>query len=325
MTARLWDRREPNRCSCTTAYRPVLNARGTLVKAREPAWRMKEQTRDPGCLQEIMRAMSGAYRARYQHHRRSDGSGAGYPDCHLWAPLRQYDPNGAWFGGSRYAELKRMGHDPTPVQCEVMATLQDATPGGHVYLVRPCCVFTGAVDAMLAELTGRANLDVRGGRAFPPVEIPADAPLQPAVPVPAPTRVAYRPADGPVVRAPEPPGADPVGFAPAVGYVIPTPVDGLVHAAAIQVEGWLREHGFAPTVVPYPMRLIVGVDQLHVYCRIGRARPGAYQHQWRGAMLRSPFPERLIPVLNLDLIAGPSSAAVATLIEQVRPSAVLTP
>lgn len=317
---RLWDRDNPNRCSCTTAYQPVLNAHGKLVKSRDPAWRMKEQVSGKDCMQEIMRSMSAAYRSRYQHHKRSDGSGAGYPDCHFWVPLRSHHPDGAWYGGSRYAELKRMGHDPTPAQRDVMASLQDSTPGAHVYLFRACCVFTGAVDAMFADLTGRPNLNMRGGRAFPPVEIPADAPVQPGrARRDPPVRRKYTPPAGPI--EPPAPGDDPQPFDPAVGFVIPAPTDALSSSAMFTVEVWLRRHGFSPVDVPYPLRIIVGEQVTHVHCRTNWARPGGAVRVWRQAALVVGFPDELLPVLRADVVTtGGGSASIADMITAARPS-----
>lgn len=308
MTTLLWSRDAPARCACGGAYQPQLNKRGRLVKSREPAWRMSEQTRDPGCLQERCRALAGVYRLGYQHHKTSKGSGAGYPDVHLWTRLR---PGG---GGSLFMELKRMGKDPTDAQIRVMGELQDA--GHPAYLVRPCCLLTGVLDEIMAGFAGSRCFYVKAGPAYTPVEVPAGAPIPAAGPTaPAscePTLVAP-PRRRPLFRTPPPPGADPVPFAPATGYVIPAGEDPAGRAA---LEVWLRAAGFSPADVPYPIRLVVGDQMMHVQCRVGLARAGADERVWRGGTPASPFPRRLIARACAVVAEGLSSAAVAAEIAQ---------
>ncbi len=327
MTALLWSRTDPGRCACDGAYRPQLNAHGTLVKAREPAWRMMEQTRDPGCLQEHCRSLGKVYRLGYQHHKYSRASGGGYPDVHLWTRLR---PDG---GGHAHLELKRMGEHPRPDQVRVMAELQDA--GALAYLVRPCCLLVGVVDELMADFAGRPCLYVKDGPAYTPVEVPAGAPI-PARPggVPVAARAAAAAAAelvvparrlsnaaAPLFRRPPPPGGDPMPFAPADGYVVPQPAGTRPGDADAELEDWLRSAGFAPVDVPYPMRLIVGPGVLHVQCRIGLARAGVDERVWRGGAPARPFPVHLVDALHAEMVHGATSAEVADLIGAVRPRA----
>lgn len=304
MTALLWDRTRPYRCACGDSYQPVLDRHGKLVKSRDPAWKMMEQVpRDKGCLQELCRFLSGIYKLNYQHHSTSKGSGAGYPDVHLWTPLRA---DGG--GGSGYAELKRMGRDPTDVQCEVMATLQDATPGRRVYLVRSCCVLTGTVDELMAELAGTRSYDVRDGRAFTPVEVLPGAPI---ARLPQPQAPAAPPAS---TQAPMP-GTDPEPFAPAVGIVVPLPTTDPAAEGMRELEDWLRTAGFVPTDYPYPVRLVTGAGRVHVHCRRGPARPGNDVRVWRGGVPAREFPEHLAAAVNATVIAAVSSSDAAATIE----------
>lgn len=298
MTAALWSRAHPCGCACGDAYIPVRNRRGKLVKSREPAWRMMEQTRDPGCLQEHFRALAKVYRLSYQHHKLSKGSGTGYPDVHMWTPLRGDG------GGSVYVELKRMGRDPTDEQVRVMAEIQDA---GHlVYLARPCCLLLGVADELMAAFAGRPCLYVKAGRAYTPVEVPDGAPI------PAVTRSL------PLYRQPAPPGADPVPFAPAVCYIIPPGAGGeTLHI----LEVWLRDAGIPPTSVPYPMRLIVGDRALHAHCRVGLARQGHDVRVWRGGVPTRPFPDHLVHELRAEVVHGASSTQVAGQVYAEAPAA----
>jgi hypothetical protein len=297
----LWSRTEPGRCACDDTYQPVLNGKGVLVKSRDPAWSMMEQTRDPGCLQEHCRFLGKVYRLGYQHHKSSRGSGAGYPDVHLWTPLRDGG------GGSAYAELKRMGEDPTDDQVRVMAELQDA---GHLmYLARPCCLLTGFVDELMAAFAGRPCLYVKDSlRAFTPVQVPAGAPI----PAPAVARARTLP-----YRQPPLPGRDPEPFTPAIGVIVPHPGTPAAHTAMQELEAWLRAAGFSPNDVPYPMRLIVMLRHLHAHCRVGLARPGNDVRVWRAGTPATDFPDGLLDALDAHLVRGRSSARVAELIADI--------
>jgi hypothetical protein len=206
-----------------------------------------------------------------------------------------------------YAELKRMGKNPTDDQVRVMAELQDADPNDPVYLFRPCCMLSGAVDEALAEFTGTRCLYAGGqrGRASLEQVLSDMTATDPRAPRRAPA--------GPRRRLPLP-GADPVPFAPAVGYVVPPPVDDDAAVAVAQLEGWLRTAGLSPMDVPYPMRLIVGEWAVHAHCRVGLARPGHDERVWRGGAPASDFPEHLAGPLCAAVFAGPSSERVADLL-----------
>ncbi len=309
MTAVLWDRTAPNRCACGDVYVPQLNAKGKLVKSRDPAWSMKEIVRDRNCLQHHCYALGKVYRLGYQHHHNSKGSGAGYPDVHLWTPLR---PGG---GGSAYVELKRMGKDPADDQVRVMGELQDA---GHLmYLARPCCLLTGVIDELMADFAGRPCLYVKAGPAHTPVEVPDGAPV-----AARPVRDAG-PVRAPSFREPPLPGADPVPFTPALGYLIPNPGgDPRAAAAVAELEHWLRAAGIPPVHVPYPIRLVSGDGHVHVHCRVGLARPGNDVRVWRAGTPAGPFPHHLLDPLSGSTLLGQSSAQVAECLEYWRATAV---
>lgn len=315
MTALLWTPDAPTRCACAGAYRPVLE-HGKLIKSREPAWAMAEQTRDGGCLQERFRHLAKLYRVGYQHHTTSRGSGAGYPDVHLWAPGR----------GSVYAELKRMDRgypsgcdNPTDVQVRIMAELQAADVHNRIYLARPCCMLSGAVDELIAEFTGTRCLYAGGHPAGSSLAgVLADMAATDPRRKPAPPIAAA--ATEPVARRrrePPLPGTDPHRFDPAMGLIVPPPADDTAAAAMRELEGWLRAAGFSPVDLPYPMRLIVGDGVLHAHCRVGLARPGHDERVWRGGVPASPFPDHLVRVLRANQVMGPSSDKVAWLIEKV--------
>jgi len=318
VTLRLWDRRDPYRCACDNTYRPQLNRRGVLVKSKEPAWKMKEQTRSPVCLQELCRGLAKAYLLRYQHHKMSKGSGAGYPDVHLWAS----DRGGVWI------ELKRMGQNPTDIQVEIMASLQDAYPGDQAYLVRPCCLLVGVVDELMAAFAGVACRYIEGspdGPVFPipPAERPAGMVRH------TPQRCAIEPVTEPPARRgrvpyrePVLPGSDPIDFPAATGVVVPQPAGAAVEPMR-ELEQWLRAAGFSPVDVPYPLRLVVGDGRLHVQCRRGLYRPGVDERVWREGHPADPFPDHLIEPLRAAVICGPSSAKVEFLIENAHPSITL--
>lgn len=322
MTALLWDRAAPNRCACGNAYRPQLTRAGKLVKTREPAWRMYEQRpRDKACLQELHRSLAREYRLGYQHHSTSKGSGAGYPDVHLWTALR------VGGGGSAYLELKRMGNDPTADQVRVMAELQDATPGRRVYLTRPCCLLVGAVDEIMAELAGVKCRYIEGnpdGPVFPippaegpPRHAPSRGAIEPVTAAPP-----ARPARAPLFRQPPPPGDDPEPFTPAVGYLVPQPAGPAAATAILELEQWLRAAGFPPMNVPYPIRVVAGPGRVHVHCRIGLARPGSDQRVWRGGAPATRFPDYLVDALRATVVDdGTSSATVAAQVEAALPGA----
>lgn len=324
MTVRLWDRRDPYRCACGGAYRPQLNARGKLVKKHEPAWRMFEQrSRDKQCLQELHRSLAREYRLGYQHHKTSKGSDAGYPDVHMWAPLLPGR-------GDVYIELKRMGRNPTDIQVQIMAELQDAHPDGRVrvYLVRPCCLLVGVVDELMADFAGVPCRYIEGspdGPVFPipPAKQPAPrhthqrCTVEPVVTPPAaPARRGRLP-----YREPLLPGHDPREFPAATGILVPQPGGGAADPIR-ELEQWLRAAGFSPVDVPYPIRLVIG-DRLHVQCRRGLCRPGVDERVWREGRMPGPFPMHLIESLRADVIGGPSSAKVEALIEKAWPSVAL--
>lgn len=304
MTAVLWEPDAPTRCACAGAYRPKLNNNGRLVKVREPAWRMAEQTRDPECLQERCRALAPQYGLDYQHHGDSRKSGAGFPDVHLWAPGR----------GSAYVELKRMRRgardDPSPYQVRRMTSLRKA--GHPVYLARPCCLLAGVVDELMAQFAGvpcrylagrpEAPPPAGGGQLLP--DLAATGRKLAAAAGPPPARVR------PVL-----PGTDPEPFGPAVGYVVPIPADDDAHEAVRQLEGWLRDAGFPASTVPFPIQLVVGERTVMVRVRPAPAKAGSDGRVWRGGVPARPFPDHLIVALRAAVYAGPASGKVTESIE----------
>lgn len=294
----LWTLDQPNRCACDDTYRPQLNAKGKLVKSRDRAWRMPEQTSGSHCLQEQARVMAARYGLHYQHHNDSRKANAGYPDVHIWASDGR---------GSVYIELKTMGESPTPVQAARMASL--AAAGHPVYLGRPCCLLTGTLDQIMAD---RAGVEPRGEYVI------AAAGAASVLPT-APELAATRPAPAP--RRPRPkrelPGTEPPTAIPRPrGYVVSVTAAATDPAATTELEGWLRAAGFAPADVPFPIRIVTGGDQVAV--QVGtpdRTRV------WRGGRTRTPFPEGLAERLHADVRTAHNAGLLMVLIHDAIPKA----
>lgn len=286
-----WTAARAEVCACGGAYRPKINDRGKLVKSRDPAWQMAEQTRDPGCLQELARSMARFYQLGYQHAGDSRKARKGYPDVHLSAPGR----------GSVFVELKRMGKNPDTHQVLVLAEL--AAAAHPVFLARPCCALTGALDAIMADLAG---VEPKGVYVKQHVTPPAsDLPVAPelaATPRPA------RP-------QPQLPGGEPPTHMPnPVGYVVPMSAAVNDSDALHQLETWLRAADFPPAYVPFPIRLVTGGGLLAVQVRARDTRV------WRGGHTRTPFPGDLAGRLDADITVGPDCQMVMWLIEDAPPT-----
>ncbi|MER5608290.1 hypothetical protein AB0F93_03535 [Micromonospora tulbaghiae] len=267
----LWTPQQRARCACDNAYRPQLNKRGKLVKRHDRAWRMAEQTRDPGCLQEQTRAAATRYPpVDYQHHNDSRKANAGYPDVHLWAPRR----------GSVFIELKKMGCDPSPAQVTKMTSL--AAAGHPVYLCRPCCLLTGVIDRIMATLAG---CEPRGEYALAPAVAASVLPDAPELAATAPA-APPQPRRRPVRELPG--GAPPSDIPGAVGYVVPMAANVADPAAVRELEGWLRAAGFPPVSVPFPIAFVTGPDRVAV---LVRDADGA--RVWRGGSPPGPLPKGL--------------------------------
>jgi len=300
MTVLLWSPDAPTRCMCDGAYQPQLNRHGRLVMSRDPAWRMFEQTRDPECLQERFRAGAKLYRLEYQHHTTSVKSGAGYPDVHMWAAGRE----------SVYVELKRMGRDPTVDQVRRMASLLSVPH--RVFLARPCCLLVGAVDELLAEVAGTRCLYALGRRPAGPAPDPTALGNGSVTATPAPAPAHPRP-HRLETALPGAPAAEP--FPSAVGYVVPLTGDA---DAMGELEQWLRGAGFAPSWTPFPIRFVAGPGTVAV-----QVRRLDGERVWRCGTPPAAFPDDLAERLRADVIAGPSSDRVMSLIEAVPASAVM--
>lgn len=307
-TPLLWDPTQPTRCACDDRYKPQLT-KGKLVKSRDRAWRMAEQTRDPQCLQEQARAASKRYPPLvYVHHNDSRKANSGYPDVHLWAPDGR---------GSVYIELKKMRHtndptcDPSPAQIAIMASL--AAAGHLVYLGRPCCLLTGVIDRIMAD---RAGMEPRGEYVI--AALGGGTVLPTANVVPAAPELAATP---PPPRRPDPemPGTEPPDdISKAVGYLVPMTAVVTDPEAMREVEGWLRAAGFPPTSVPFPLRIVAGGDQVAVLVRAADGK-----RVWRGGRTRSPFPDALIQRLRADTFALGSYRAAREFVEFAVPNVEL--
>jgi hypothetical protein len=215
----------------------------------------------------------------------------GFPDLLLFTPLPV--ANEAW-------ELKAMGKNPTLPQAHHMTLLK--LSGYRVRTVRPCCLLSGSVDRWLGALAGVAptlstwapDLDdtaraagrqrtaramlAGAGRPTSPAAPATAAPARPAVRRPAALEAPGQPVD------PHEPGG-------ATGHIIPMPVNG--GAPQAQLEAWLREHGFPPNAVPWPMRVVIGERVLVVWANTGEpGTPGRPRpRDWRSAALIRPFPD----------------------------------
>lgn len=306
----LWTPEQPNRCACDDRYKPQLNRKGKLVKSRERAWRMAEQTRDPQCLQEQARAASTRYPPLvYVHHNDSRKANAGYPDVHLWAPDGR---------GSVYIELKKMRHDrscdPSPAQVAKMASL--AAAGHLVYLCRPCCLFTAVLDQIFAA---RAGMEPRGEyviEALGAGTVLPTANLLPAVP-----ELAATPPPRPRRPPRELPGTEPPAHLPEMfGVLVPMTAAATDPDAIRALEAWLRTAGFPSTSVPFPMRIAYSVDKGDQVVVQVRADDGS--KVWRGGRTSIPFPAGLLQRLHADVVYGPAQYLL-TMLEHAVPGAKL--
>lgn len=300
-----WTLDRPDVCACAGAYRPQLTDKGKLVKAREPAWQMKESVRSNDCLQAFARGLAAHYAVGYQHSGDSRKSDRGYPDVHLW-------PRGGPPGrGSTYVELKQMDPNPSEDQVRVMGEL--AAAGHPVFLVRPCCLLTGVFDQIVADVAG---VRPQGKYADPrqrPDATPAATSLLPTAPELA---APARPAPAPRRPRPQPelPGVEPPEEIPrAVGYVVPSRAILSDYPAMVELESWLRAAGFPPTLVPFPMRIVAGDALVVVQVRVTTERV------WRAAPTTTPFPRHLVSRLAADVHLGPGRYLM-TLIEHAVPN-----
>jgi hypothetical protein len=232
----------------------------------------------------------------------------GFPDLMIWTPYSL--PNEVW-------ELKKMGENPTLPQAHHMTTLDAA--GFRVRTVRPCCLLAGDVDRWLGRLAGRPPTlsewapDMTDQDREYARRRAARAAIAGAGPVAAPPG-----AIPPVVRerrlglVADPPGkaladtAD-AGDGHAVAYLIPMPRDDAGVLVA-EVEGWLRDHGFPPFAVPWPMRIVVGERVVVVWVNTGEpGTPGQPRPRtWRSSYLDRAFPERVVPLLGGVARSAPS-------------------
>lgn len=319
-------------------YAPLLTG-GRLVKKHDPAWQLPEvgNGRTNEALQRFVthRAFHDlahkqpGYGLGYHHSIHPRGELPGYPDCHMWAPRP---------GGQMFRELKGMGEKPRPEQVAVLTAL--AATGADVGVWWPCCWYSGRVDRELAALADARPIGQHWAPGLPPQPgQPGYVPWKPDQAAPTRPPATRRPggagpgrrrdrgrADNLAPRTPgaprppaELPGADlPDGFpaAGAVGYVVPMPRRVESGGAAGDLDRWLRDHGFPPVAVPFPVRLVVAGDGVAVQCR-----PGGYgtAAAWRWAPLRRPLGDDLVDALDADVVLGPGRFALE-LIGDARPS-----
>lgn len=313
-------------------YVPLLT-RGRLVQKHDPAWQLPEvgngRTADALQRHVTARAKNGllhrqpGYGLGYHHSVEPRGEVAGYPDVHCWAPRP---------GAHLFRELKGMGHDPRPDQVATLTALH--ATGADVGVWWPCCWYSGRVDRELAALAGAAHL--LGGHwapGLPPQ--PGQTGYVPWTPEqPTPPAAAASPASSASTRSsrsrrraeqlapttpatPRPPvelpGADlPPGLTAWASITVPMPGgDARTSAAAVDLDVWLRDHGFPHTAVPYPIRIVATATPAGVAVQ---CRPGgpASPRVWRWAPLVRALPDDLEDALGATVTTGEAAAALLT-------------
>ncbi|WP_431935837.1 hypothetical protein [Micromonospora sp. RP3T] len=308
-------------------YAPLLTG-GRLVKKYDPAWQLKENgpSRSPESLQRFVTYRAFHDRAHkqpgyglgYHHSIHPRGELPGYPDCHMWAPKP---------GGQMFRELKGMGDFPRVEQVAVLSAL--AATGADVGVWWSCCWYAGRIDRELAALAGADPIGQhwapglppqpgQAGYAPPPVGGLNESPAAVVVPRQRSRNRGHADRLAPRTAAadmppPELPGGEvPAGFAAlgGVGYLVPMP-DGVLSAG---LDRWLREQGFPPVVVPWPLRVVVGGGGVVVQCRPGgHGRP----RMWRWAPGRRDFPEALALAVGADVIHAPAGHLLELLADAV--------
>jgi hypothetical protein len=248
----------------------------------------------------------------------------GYPDLTIWTPLAV--PNEAW-------ELKKMGQNPTLPQAHHMTTLEAA--GVTVRTVRPCCLLSGSVDRWLARLSGKtATLSEwapdltdaerlagrqRAARTMLSAGATAAAAAEDRAATTRPARRLAVVADPPGQPVPDDAGGR------AEAYLVPMPAGG-GDAERAQLEGWLRDVGFAPIDVPWPMRIVVGESLVVVWVNTGEpGTPGNPRPRcWRSSYPDKPFPAHVVRPLGGAFRSASSVAAAMSLLEAATAAADLT-
>jgi hypothetical protein len=331
---------------CTCDYRPPQVAGRAVPRKSDPAW--AEWTEDPprtaSTKQSLRLALArkpkrddpggllgpNFYALGHFHSGDARREQPGFPDLPIWSPR-----------GREMWELKAMGEVPTLPQAVHMTSLELA--GYTVRTVRPCCLLSGWVDRWLAELAGVeptlspwAPLTGHAERAIAAVRSLrtggfADGPAAFAGAPGTVTVAASLPAQRRLQLVPAPPGRDVdddaiAAAGHAVGYLVPMPVD-VDRADVTGLEGWLRAHGFAPTDVPWPMRLVVAGSLLLVWANTGERSPGPGQPRpraWRMASLEQPAPEDLIFKLGGETLTAATAPALLGSLLRASPSVAAT-
>lgn len=317
---RVWNPDDPGQCCC--GY--VTQRRGRLI-VREPAaaWSMKEfinHDRIRASLTEKTRhVFRHVYELRAQHVGDSRTSYRGTPDWHLWPAYEDQHADGADLTHV-FIELKVMrttdAHDPSDDQVQVMTELGWMSP---VYLVRPCCLLSGAVDFLLCRHFGgeprseyadgysadeqtqlgrqesRRTAAARSARAALGI---ADTLAPAARPAPVPEEL------------PGSPGLPTHVIGPAHAVVVPQPAG---NDAIREVEAWMRASGFPPAATRYPLRFVIAAGVAATEVSTGLARPGQpAPREWRWTLTRFHFPFRLAAGLGMTISDHPNIIAAAT-------------
>jgi hypothetical protein len=312
----------------------------TGPKSHDPAWAewTEEPPRTEGAKQSLRWALTRApgrnhpggllgpnfYQLGHFHSGDARREQPGFPDLTIWTPLGV--PNEVW-------ELKKMDENPSLPQAHHMTALEAA--GFTVRTVRPCCLLSGWVDRWLARLSGKtATLSewapdltdaerLAGRQRAARTMLSAGATTAAAAEDRAATT---RPARRLAVVA-DPPGQpvpdDAGGRAEA--YLVPMPAGG-GDAERAQLEGWLRDVGFAPIDVPWPMRIVVGESLVVVWVNTGEpGTPGNPRPRcWRSSYPDKPFPAHVVRPLGGAFRSASSVAAAMSLLEAATAAADLT-
>jgi hypothetical protein len=329
---KLWEK-----CGCSYAP-PDVGGKPVPQKA-DPAW--AEWTEDPPKAEGVAAGKRCLRYALSDPRKKSDGGllgpnyyglghfhsgdarleAPGFTDFMIWTPLAM--PNEVW-------ELKRMGQNPTLPQAHHMTALELA--GFTVRTVRPCCLLAGDVDRWLGALSGREPTLSEWASEATPEDQAAARQRAARLAVAGGGAVARLPgANRPPKQRTLAPVADPPGKpvdtaeqGRAAAYLIPMPAgdERCDMGAVADLEGWLRELGFPPFAVPWPMRIVVGERVVVVWVNTGEAgKPGQPRPRtWRSSYLDRPFPEHVVEALGGDVVSAPSMPAAMALIEAATPA-----
>lgn len=294
----LWD----PAAACTCPYEPPIGPDGLPVgRDQDPAW--TDWTEDPvdrhatsrkpcscpcrrSVAHEVFKMATGLYGLGYRHTPDSKGAGD-YPG---WLDVDLYGPY-----GRPEREIKSMDGRLSEEQVLVLTSKRHA--GHDVGVWRTCCLLSGEIGRQMAKAAGMhpqdqwANYRPPSARGIPLAGAPRRR-LRPVVDEQLPGQPAEQ---FPTTH-------------PAVGFEVPMSAD---TGARAQLEAWIRDQSFPPSMVPYPIRLVFDGALVAVQIRNGMARAGQPAPRcWRGQLQRTPLPPGLLERLGVQLREAGNAAAL---------------